>query len=157
MLGIPSSTDTLEAKLSTETQNIQPQVVIQPCPAPVFLYADGSMQTAVHDRLYKTSEHWKTLRTTNGTRVPSFPIHAANETSTQPQHISNRKIPAFHSVSDFTRRSATHMASSMAAGRTADAPHCPTTLHPSGRPVANDGISVQYNVLTKLAPARATS
>lgn len=49
------------------------------------------------------------------------------------------------------------MASSMDAGRTADALHCPTTLHPSGRPVANDGISVQYNVLTKLAPARATS
>ncbi len=45
----------------------------------------------------------------------------------------------------------------MDASGTADTPHCPTTLHPAGRTVANNGISVQYNVLTKLAPARATS
>ncbi len=45
----------------------------------------------------------------------------------------------------------------MDASGTADALHSPITLHPSGRTVANNGISVQYNVLTKLAPARATS
>ena len=45
----------------------------------------------------------------------------------------------------------------IAAGRTAGAPHCATTLHPSGRPVANDAISVQDNVLIIRAPARATS
>ena len=153
MLGIPSSTDTLEAKLSTETRNILLQAVIPPCPAQVLSprkwpHVNCSTQTTLQGR--RASETIASYqRHTRSFVTNSVPDSCSKSNIYATATLRQTKKLSISACFCFKRGSATHMASSMDASGTADALHSPTTLHPSGRPVANDGISVQYNVLTK--------